>query len=352
MEIAKINLPAGRQANEIKLAFSFTCHSVFIYGKAFLCYNKHMEKPKESIEKLASNIGLFIDDISKTLAARQEILSRMTAKTHTQEDVRTYIILSKRMISTLERKKQTIKKIKEYYEENDPENIQGKYWLYELEATILDIELNKSLLDDFLNGRPSEKTDQLIQQSSIARDRVQDVIDQIRSSENHNQESGHMSELAKAFFEAPGPSYETLILGKFMRYDGTELILPNCGINSFYELQEYGEKFNRDVLPLIQTATQDVIRIKLRIMASKYSNDPKVLAALRKVETTNESAIKKAEELRVHFKKIQQEIILPVTIDEQLEKDLLALDRLHAELVKIMLDVNEVQSKLTAVLTT
>ncbi len=305
-----------------------------------------METPRESIASLTSNVLLLRKDINNVLAAKQEILLRMQNRTSTPTDLRNFIILSRRVISTLERIRQTIEKINEYYEENEPQNTQiKKYWSYTLEATELEIEANKSSLDSFLNGSSQAKADELFQQAQVALQKASNA----KSPGNQTQKTDYLPELAQEFFNAPG-SYETLVLGKFMRYDGTELVLPNCGINSFHTLEAYREKFERDLVPIIQATFRSTVSIKIRVLASIHRSNPKVLEVLHKAIKTEEAKTKKAEEIRSQLKKIQQRTMLPVTIDKQLETDLLSLDKLHAELKQIMLDANQTASELKALI--
>lgn len=305
-----------------------------------------MEKSNESIGKLTSNIVLLELDLNKVFAARQEIISRMDARTHTQEDIQVYIILSKRIISTIERKIQTLEKINEYYKENEPENIKGKLWLHDMEASLIELKAHQSALDDFLNNGRTEKTNELFRQYYAARKKADDLD----SPQNRNGEQGQLPGLAKAFFEAPGPSYDTLVLGKLVKPDGTELNLPNCGINSFASFESYGKKLESLYETIILAIQQNTDSTRKRISQTLWLENKAIEEAWKKVERLTEAQTKQARELLALYRDIQKRIPLPVTIEPNLEAELLRLDDLHHQLKQSMTAALAVQKEFNALI--
>lgn len=308
-----------------------------------------MESSNEPIGNLTANIILFELDLNKVYAARQEIILKINAGTHTQEDLRVYIILSKRIVSTTERKVQTLEKICEYYKDNEPENIKGKQWSHSLEISLLELEAQQSALADYPNAH-TEKTKELFRRYFIAKKRADDFDANINSPQDHSKEQDHLPGLAKAFFEAPGPTYETLVLGKLVKTDGTQLNLPNCGINSFASFQRYGEEFESFYKNIIQVTERQTASTRGKIALTLQSGNKAIEEAWKKVEKLIVAQTKQAQELLALYHDIQKRIPLPVTIDSNLEKALLRLDALQHQLEQSMTATLEAQKAFHALI--
>lgn len=189
------------------------------------------------------------------------------------------------------------------------------------------------------------------------------IITVLGSSEIDNQNfsdsgskdnDGKLEGVAEEFFKLPGCSYETLILGKFIKPDGTELKLPNTGIDSFLSLIEYWNEFTGQLLPNILGSLKDwqqYEQVLKKLVLQIEDHTPKEVIeklnqALLRTGFLLISLTKQAEaiiNLNAHIKTLTQ---FPCEISLELEEMLLRLDSLAGELYITSMDGSKASKEL------